>query len=167
MRHRLITTACITSALVFGSCARRDRGSDELESAADRVGEEARELGEEVERVAERAAERAREATDRDEARGTASNASVMKFIPDARCEREIRCDNIGAGKDYSTPKDCMDEIATEWRDDLNAIECPGGIDRAELSECLEEIRNEDCGNPFDTLGRVVACRSSDLCSTT
>jgi hypothetical protein len=33
-----------------------------------------------------------------------------------------------------------------------------------ELDECLEEIRNEDCGNPFDTLGRLAACRENDIC---
>ncbi|WP_438031284.1 DUF6184 family natural product biosynthesis lipoprotein [Sorangium sp. So ce233] len=45
--------------------------------------------------------------------------------------------------------------------------ECPGGIDSNELNECLQEIGNDDCNNPLDTLGRIVACRSSDLCRAT
>jgi hypothetical protein len=49
-------------------------------------------------------------------------------------------------------------------RDELNANACPAGIDQHELTECLTETRNEDCGNPVDAIGRIVACRSSDLC---
>ncbi|WP_437300276.1 DUF6184 family natural product biosynthesis lipoprotein [Sorangium sp. So ce327] len=84
-----------------------------------------------------------------------------------ARCEREARCNNIGQDREYSSKDACSNEIRSEWRDDLNFTECPGGIDAEELNECLEGIRNEECGNPFDTLGRVVACRSSDLCRDT
>ena len=58
-----------------------------------------------------------------------------------------------------------MSEVGTEWKDELNAIECPDGVVEKELNECLEEVRNEDCANPFDTLGRIVACRESDLCN--
>src|SRR5687768_4626368 len=107
MAHRLITAACMTSFLLFGGCAKRQDPQD-LEVAAKEVAEEARELGAEVERVAERTAERAREATERDEDQGSASPAFVRKAIPDARCERELRCDNIGTGEEYSTEKDCM-----------------------------------------------------------
>jgi hypothetical protein len=51
-----------------------------------------------------------------------------------------------------------------DTRDDLNAKDCPGGIDQKELKECLEETSNSDCKNPFDEAGRLAACRTSDLC---
>ncbi|WP_437589065.1 DUF6184 family natural product biosynthesis lipoprotein [Sorangium sp. So ce1000] len=92
---------------------------------------------------------------------------SAVDSIVAARCDREARCNNIGQDRDYSSKDACSSKIRTEWRDDLNFTECPGGIDAKELNECLEGIRNEECGNPFDTLGRVVACRSSDLCLDT
>lgn len=85
--------------------------------------------------------------------------------IAQARCQREQKCQNIGAEKDYKSMGACVSEVSKEWRDDLNKYECPGGVEEDELSECLEEVRNEDCANPFDTLGRVVACRASDICS--
>nr|ADB12497.1 hypothetical protein [Sorangium cellulosum] len=89
---------------------------------------------------------------------------SAVDSIVAARCDREARCNNIGQDREYSSKDACSNKIRSEWRDELTFGECPGGIDAKQLNECLEGIRNEGCGNPFDTLGRVVACRSSDLC---
>lgn len=97
----------------------------------------------------------------------TTGNADIVNGIAQARCQREQRCGNIGTDEDYKSLDDCLTKIATEWRDDLNLYECPGGVDQKELAECVEEIQNEDCNNPFDSLGRIVACRSSDLCLST
>jgi hypothetical protein len=90
--------------------------------------------------------------------------ASAIDQIVQARCARESRCDNIGADNKYASTEACMSEIRAEWQDDLDARSCPGGIAQEGLSECLSEIRNEDCGNPFDTLGRVMACREGNIC---
>ncbi|WP_148313716.1 DUF6184 family natural product biosynthesis lipoprotein [Sorangium cellulosum] len=92
---------------------------------------------------------------------------SAVDSIVAARCDREGRCNNVGANRAYASKDDCAVRIRAEWRDELNFAECPGGIDSKELNECLQEIRNDDCNNPFDTLGRIVACRSSDLCRAT
>jgi hypothetical protein len=93
--------------------------------------------------------------------------ASAVDSIVAARCDREARCNNVGQDREYASKDTCSNKIRSEWRDELTFGKCPGGIDAKELNECLEGIRNEDCGNPFDTLGRVVACRSSDLCRGT
>jgi len=90
--------------------------------------------------------------------------AASVKSITEARCMREQKCGNIGADEDYASMSACQAKISADWRDELNAYDCPGGVVAKEFSECLEEIKNEDCKSPFDTLGRVVACRSSDLC---
>lgn len=94
-------------------------------------------------------------------------HATAVKQITTARCDREQKCGNVGAGKDYATSEACVVEVSDEWRDELNAYECPGGVVTKELSECLAEIRNEDCDAPFDTLGRIIACRESDICKAT
>ena len=49
-------------------------------------------------------------------------------------------------------------------KDDLNAKDCPYGVDQKELNECLEAIRKEECNNPLDTISRLAACRTSDMC---
>ena len=92
---------------------------------------------------------------------------SVVEGIAKARCEREQRCNNIGFEKPYTSLDACLTKVATDWRDDLNRYECPGGFEQKELDECMREIRNEDCSRPFDTLERIVACRSGDICIAT
>lgn len=105
---------------------------------------------------------------DHDEtARGMTPASRVLpaaESIADARCNREQKCNNIGADKKYSSVTDCLARIRNDWKDDLNARECPGGINRKELNECLTAIRDEDCGNPFDSLGRVTACTAGQIC---
>ncbi|WP_438020407.1 DUF6184 family natural product biosynthesis lipoprotein [Sorangium sp. So ce315] len=95
------------------------------------------------------------------------ATVNAVDSIVQARCDREARCNNVGAGREYASNDACAARVRAEWRDELNVADCPGGVDAKELNECLEEIRNDDCGNPFDTLGRIVACRSSDLCKAT
>lgn len=95
------------------------------------------------------------------------SQARSAEQIAEARCAREARCGNVGAGKEFASEDVCVAKIKVDWREDLTARECPGGVVQKELTECLEEIRNDDCNNPFDSLGRVLACRESDLCKGT
>lgn len=92
------------------------------------------------------------------------SSQSAIDRIVAARCSREAACNNIGADKDYTDRNACMQKLRTDMRDDLGAKECPAGIDQKELDECLTEINNNDCNNPLDSIGRLAACRSSDLC---
>jgi hypothetical protein len=98
---------------------------------------------------------------------GDQAPKGAVEIITSARCAREARCENVGAGKDYESADVCKASIRDDWSDELNAFECPGGIVEKELDECVEEITNEDCNSPFDTLGRITACRSSDICLAT
>jgi hypothetical protein len=90
--------------------------------------------------------------------------ASAAESIARSRCEREQRCNNIGGDRKFSSVDDCLTRVRTDWKDDLNARECPGGVNRVELDECLNEIRNEECSSPVDTLERVAACTSGQIC---
>lgn len=91
--------------------------------------------------------------------------ANAADAIAQARCAREARCDNIGADKKFSSTDECVQRIRDEWREDLSARECKSGVDDAELNECLSEVRSEDCSSPFDTLERVAACTSAEICA--
>ena len=84
--------------------------------------------------------------------------------IAEARCAREQRCENVGDGKKYSSQTDCMARIRSDWKDDLNARECPGGVNQTELNECIGAIRAEECSSPFDTLDRVTECTAAAIC---
>lgn len=82
-----------------------------------------------------------------------------------ARCDREAKCNNIGTDQKFQSRDQCLASLRNGLRDELNQWDCRGGINTKELEECLTEIRNENCSNPLDTIGRVVACRSSDMCN--
>ncbi len=99
--------------------------------------------------------------------KGGVSAAAAVKSIVGARCNREARCNNIGADRKYSSSAECNSKLSEDRKDDLNMDDCPRGVSQKELSECLAEIKNEDCNNPLDSLGRLAACRSSDLCMST
>jgi Family of unknown function (DUF6184) len=105
--------------------------------------------------------------TQSDAQQGLAGRAGVgeaVDQIAQARCTRAAACNRFGPGKEYADRDACTTRIKSSLRGELSATECPAGIDRKELGECLEEIRNENCDNPLDQLGRLVACRSSDMC---
>ncbi len=81
-----------------------------------------------------------------------------------ARCDREQRCDNIGARKKFSNRDACLNEVRSKGDNNLTTSACPSGIDTARLQTCLDEVRIERCDNPLDTLGRLSACRIDSLC---
>lgn len=98
---------------------------------------------------------------------GAVNNESAIARIVAARCARESACNNVGSDKRFTSAAVCSQKLKNDMRDDLNAKDCPRGIDQKELNECLVEIKNEDCNNPIDMIGRLAACRTSDLCLKT
>lgn len=91
----------------------------------------------------------------------------ALSRIVDARCDREMRCGNVGDGKKFTDRPACQSQVKKDFADGINAEDCPAGVDAKELDECLTDARKEDCNNPFDTIGRVAACRTSDICRHT
>ena len=98
---------------------------------------------------------------------GAVNNENAIARIVAARCAREAACNNVGADKRFTSGEVCTQKVKADMRDDLNAKDCPRGIDQKELNECLTEIKNENCNNPIDMIGRLAACRTSDLCLKT
>jgi hypothetical protein len=118
-------------------------------------------------RAEERQAED-RRADERNDARfiggGPAEPSPAVARIVAARCEREVRCNHVGANGKYPNLADCTKRIRDEKRDTINEKDCRGGIDEKELSECLAEVRDEACRNPLVSISRLGSCRSSSLC---
>jgi hypothetical protein len=95
---------------------------------------------------------------------GPVDVSSAVDRIVEARCAREASCGYIGSDKKWASANACSEVVSREYSDDLTAEDCPAGVDAKELDECIKESRNADCGNPIDVIGRVAACRTSDLC---
>lgn len=95
------------------------------------------------------------------------SNDNAVARIVASRCAREATCNNVGLDKHFNNTAGCTAKIRSDMKDDLNAKDCPYGVDVKELNECLEAIRSEECNNPLDSISRLAACRTSDMCLKT
>lgn len=102
--------------------------------------------------------------TGADVSKGALSNESAIERIVAARCARETACNNVGSDKHFTNHDVCARELRSKIGDDLKGSECPKGIDAKELDECMEAIRTESCNNPIDTISRLAACRTGDMC---
>lgn len=166
----LLTVACERTS--ESEAARDiDRSATRADREINQTGREIAQGARETVRSAGNAIESSAESTRQAAAPGpgalTTTFNDAVSNIASARCEREQRCNNVGAGKRYESLSACRAEVRASFSDDLNPSECRADVDHGELRECLEEVRNESCGNPVDTLERVVACRTSDLCHAT
>ena len=92
------------------------------------------------------------------------STALATSSIATARCDRELKCKNIGTNKTYLTTDECVTKMQNDKRTDLNPDECPQGVSDNDLASCLKAIRDEDCGNPLDSISRLTQCRSGAMC---
>lgn len=119
--------------------------------------------------AAEREAVAARETARQQALQGSTTLAfnEALNNIASSRCEHEARCGNVGTGKRYESTDACRTVVRNDYARDLNAADCPAGIDRQELSECVQAVRDESCGNPIEAIGRIAACRTSDMCQAT
>ena len=144
-----------------------DRRLDPDERKADRIADERR--------AEERRAEERRAADARNDRRERlassvdpairATPSSAVTSLATERCDREARCNNIGAKEKYKTRADCVAELERDKRDDINSDVCRGGIRQKELNDCLQAIHDEACGNPLDAITRLTACRTGNLCA--
>ena len=158
--------------------ARREAQSAQQE--AHNAQQEAQSAQVEARRTADQAAQAARQAERQAEAARQAENPTgqspsasdrlgltdALTNIASARCDHEQRCNNIGTGRRYQNVQACRTVVRNTFAEDLNPRDC-ASVDHHELSECMEEIRGEACNNPLDTLQRLAACRTSDMCRET
>lgn len=85
--------------------------------------------------------------------------------IAEARCAREVSCNNVGIDKRYVSLEDCLTRVWTTGEGDLVEGECPNGVDEAQLDACLTEIRMLECSVQLSSLELLPACTASQLCA--
>jgi hypothetical protein len=88
----------------------------------------------------------------------------VVEQLAAARCDREQGCSNIGGGRSYASRNVCLDTMRGSIGNDLNAFNCPSGIDRANLERSKLAIREEHCNDAVATISRAQNCRTAALC---
>jgi hypothetical protein len=95
---------------------------------------------------------------------GALSSDVAVQRIVSARCAREAACNNVGTDKRFTDSDACARNLRSSLSDDLKPSACPRGIDASAVEKCMEAIRSESCNNPVDTISRLAACRTSDMC---
>lgn len=80
--------------------------------------------------------------------------------IASVGCTREDACGNIGAGHTFPTFDACISDVRSAHRQKLSGQLCANGIDPYALSRCIEDVRNEPCGQP----GSPASCARMMLC---
>jgi len=95
---------------------------------------------------------------------GSLSSDLAVERIVAARCARETACNNVGPDKHFVDSDTCARNLRGSLGDDLKPSSCPRGIDSTSVDKCMEAIRSESCNNPIDTISRLAACRTSEMC---
>ncbi len=92
-------------------------------------------------------------------------DAAIVDRLSNARCSREVVCDNVGDGKKYASRQVCMDKMRGSIGNDINSYQCPRGIDSVAVEDCLTAIGSEECGaHPIEAITRMDKCRSGAMC---
>jgi len=95
---------------------------------------------------------------------GIVSADDAVNLLTARRCDREIDCRNVGAGKRYDDRGGCERELLHTLHVELGPSVCSYGVREERLNECLEAIRVESCANSLDTMSRLATCRTRSLC---
>ena len=141
--------------------------ADQLRIQADRTREEGRARADEVRNKEPNVAGTSDHNGSPREARGGGPSVQVaLRSYAEARCNREVRCNNVGVGKHYRNAQTCMaDQINDRSHSWEAANEChANGVNQAHLSECLSAVRTQNCNNPIDDLSRIAQCRVGEVC---
>jgi hypothetical protein len=92
-------------------------------------------------------------------------DAFTVDRLASARCDREQACDNVGDGRKYVSRHVCMEQLRGRIDNDLNAYQCPGGIDETAVTHCVSAIGAEECGaHPIEAMTRIEKCRADAMC---
>jgi hypothetical protein len=86
--------------------------------------------------------------------------------IANARCDHEVACGAVGAGRTYAARDECASELLRSAQEDLAAKPCTVGIAARLVDDCTARLRVESC-HPLSTLTRMYACRPTGLCLQT
>ena len=93
---------------------------------------------------------------------GADPNDGTIDRITQARCARELACNNVGANKKWSDVAACQREIRQNVRGDYRRADCHV-VQTDKLQSCIDAIQNEKCDDVFD-MTRVTACRKANIC---
>jgi Family of unknown function (DUF6184) len=84
--------------------------------------------------------------------------------LADARCERAMACNDVGAGKTYVSRELCMQQVRGNIANDLTGYSCPHGLDNGAVDRCAAAIDGEACGSSRESVSHMTECKTDVLC---
>ncbi len=87
----------------------------------------------------------------------------AISQIASVRCARENACGNIGPGHAFPSFDACASDVRRENRQRLSGNVCMNGVDPYALGECVDDTRNQQCGEP-GSLSSPPSCASERIC---
>lgn len=92
------------------------------------------------------------------------ADAKVVERISDAACDREQSCGTIGPGAYFTSREECLGVMRTKLSPKLTHQNCPMGIAKGALDDCIAGYQASECAQPGFAITRNVHCSVSDLC---
>lgn len=90
-------------------------------------------------------------------------NVKAIQYVTATRCNREYVCNGIRLGGNFDSIDQCVRDVWSATRTQLQTAECAKGVGTAQLSRCLDDIRGTPCASPARPLE---ACQKSALCAS-
>lgn len=91
-------------------------------------------------------------------------NADAHVRLAEVRCDRDERCQNVGAGKRYGDREACISERRAQSDALIPAVRCNQGMNPDRVETCVAAIENAPCNVSLESLDGIESCRAQSLC---
>jgi hypothetical protein len=88
----------------------------------------------------------------------------VLDRIAKASCDREQSCSTIGPGATFGSLQECLNTFHVKYAKELSVGNCPGGIDKGGLEDCLSSLDAGQCSGTADSISRSATCSTKSIC---
>ena len=97
--------------------------------------------------------------------------SSACTSVVDAReigaqrvCSFHDRCGNLGSGKRYLNPQECLTAERSNFQSGLPTDRCEGKVDPQAFSVCVTAIDNTRCNDLLDFINTASKCSWPSVC---
>jgi hypothetical protein len=95
---------------------------------------------------------------------GAEGEEQVARFAQ-ARCDWELSCGRVGAGKAHESAQACAMNVRPIVRRELAVLDCAQGYDAQHVGMCLTAIRRATCTHANDVFHTNPDCRPTLVCA--
>jgi hypothetical protein len=91
--------------------------------------------------------------------RGAMAFSDMKMKLAEAKCERAVRCQQIGKGKEWGSKDACIGATRNEEFPGLSAAQdCPKGVDASDVEKCAADIKGSSCDEELAQFCKSFLC---------